>query len=169
MIVCRACKSTDLQKVLSLGESPLANNFLTKEELGQEKFYPLELFFCNKCSLVQLGYTVPAEEMYSNYLYVPSSSQTFVRHFEEMATEISDRFDLSPKDMVVDIGGNDGTLLKNFKKMGVKVLNIEPAANIAKLAEKNGVETMNDYFTEETAGKIVDIHGKAKVDRKSVV
>lgn len=164
MRVCRGCKGVDLRKVVDLGKSPLANNFLEKNDIGKdEKFYPLELYFCENCKLVQLGFVVPAEEMYTNYLYVPSSSPTFVEHFSGLANELASKFSLSDSNLVVDIGGNDGTFLKHLKNMGMRVLNVEPAKNIADIAIKNGVETINDYFTRTSAGKICDTYGNAKV------
>lgn len=164
MVVCRSCKSTDLEKIVSLGNSPLANNFLTKEELAsKEVSYPLEVYFCKDCGLSQLGYIVPAEKMFSNYLYMPSTSDTFVKHFSDMASDLTQRFDISKGDLILDIGGNDGTLLKEFKKYGANVLNIEPAKNIAEVSEAKGVETFNDYFTEVNALKILEKVGKAKM------
>lgn len=163
MVTCRTCKNSDLKKFLSLGDSPLANNFLSKEQVGSEEFFPLDLYFCDKCGLVQLGYVVPAEKMYSNYLYIPSTSETLVTHFAQMADDIIERFQLSSNDMVVDVGGNDGTLLKNFLNHGIRTLNVEPADNIAKISEEAGIETVVDYFNEETARRIGEKMGKTKV------
>lgn len=164
MVACRSCKNTNLHKFLSLGNSPLANSFLAKEQLDSaEPFYPLDVYFCDGCGLAQLGYVVPAEEMFANYLYVPSTSETFVKHFSQMAEETIQHFGLTSNDLVVDIGGNDGTLLRNFQDKGIKVLNVEPAKNIAVISEKAGIETINKYFTVKVADEIVGEKGTAKV------
>ena len=161
---CRICGNKEPKLFLSLGKSPLANSFLKKEDLvKKEDYFPLELCFCNKCKLVQLSHVVPPEMMFRNYLYVTSTTNTFRIHFTKMAEDISKYFLLGEKSIVVDIGSNDGTLLKGFIGIGAKVIGIEPASNIAKIAEQNGIETINDFFNENVAKKIITEKGNADV------
>jgi hypothetical protein len=161
---CRVCESTDLIKFLSLGDTPLVNSLLKREQLElAEPKYPLDVYFCKNCNLVQLADIVPPEIMFRNYLYVSGISDTMRLHFSELAESIVKRFNLSPESLVVDIGGNDGTLLKSFKNFGVKVLNVEPAHNIAKMSVDNGIETINEFWDEYVASKIKKSSGGAKI------
>jgi SAM-dependent methyltransferase len=161
---CRVCKGNDLEEFLSLGKTPLANSFLPKEKLGQkEDFFPLAVCLCKNCRLVQLTYVVPAEIMFKNYVYVSSTSKTFKKHFAEMAEDISKEFSLDERSLAVDIGSNDGILLKGFRKFNVRTIGVEPAANVAKIAEENGIETINSFFNEDAAKEIVSRKGHADV------
>src|SRR3989344_3686992 len=148
-MACRACSNKDLKLFLSLGKTPLANNFLTKAQLSEpESRFPLELYFCENCKLVQLGHVVPPKVLFENYVYVTSTTNTFKTHFLNFATELVNDFGLNNKSLVVDIGSNDGLLLKGFQQFGVQVIGVEPAGNIAAIAEKDGVETINDFFND---------------------
>jgi SAM-dependent methyltransferase len=161
---CRICASENLKKFLSLGNTPLANSFLEKEELDKkEKTFPLELCFCDECKLVQLSFVVPPELMFKNYVYVSSTTKTFHKHFFQMAEYISKKFKLDNKSLVVDMGSNDGLLLKAFKKMEMQVMGVEPAANIAKIAERDGIETINDFFNENAVNQIIERKGYANM------
>lgn len=161
---CRVCKNPTLEKVLTLGPTPLANAFLTKLQLDEpEYFYPLDIYFCNNCGFIQLGHVVDPEVLFGNYVYVSSTSQVFIDHFKKMAEDVFPRFFLNEKSLVIDIGSNDGILLKPFRKMGAKVLGIEPAVHIAKIAKKEGIDTIAEFFSIELAKKIVKNNGKAKI------
>lgn len=161
---CRICFNENLREFLSLGETPLANNFLSKGELNQkEKRFPLALCFCNNCKLVQLTYVVPPELMFKNYIYVSSTTNTFKIHFTKMAEDISNTFKLNENSLAVDIGSNDGILLKGFQRFGVQIIGVEPATNIAKIAEQNGVETINDFFNKRVVEKVIAKKGNADV------
>lgn len=161
---CRVCKSVQLDKVLSFGPTPLANAFLTKKELDfPEAFYPLDLYLCNLCGLLQLGHVVSPHILFKNYVYVSSTSSVFVNHFKEFAREISSQFNLNKNSLVVDIGSNDGILLKPFKEIGMRVIGIEPASRIAKIARRKGIETIEKFFSEDLANKILDSKGAAKI------
>jgi len=161
---CRICGNEGLKKFLSLGKMPLANSFVSKEDLGKkENSFPLETCFCSKCKLVQLSCVVPAEMMFKNYVYVSSTTATFRTHFARMAEEISSSFALDKSSLAVDIGSNDGILLKGFQKMGVQTIGVEPAANIAAIAEQSGVETINDFFNESAVKEILARKGHADV------
>lgn len=146
---CRSCKSTDFSLVVDLGYSPLAGDFLKEKELGKEKFYPLKLYSCLNCGLVQLLDIVPKESLFQSYL----SSIALKKHFQKYADEMVNRF-LRPRDFVVEIGSNDGVLLEPLKKKGMEVLGIEPVEKIAKIARDKGLKTIIDYFGSKVARKI---------------
>lgn len=162
---CRTCHSKSLTKFLDLGFTPPADDFLSSERIGApEVYYPLEVFICNNCSLVQIGYVVPPEILFQkDYPYEASVTKTGVEHFHSLAKEASSRFDLSSDDLVVDIGSNVGVLLQGFENQGAEVLGIEPARNISEIAIKNGIETINNFFSEEVALKIVEELKKVKI------
>jgi len=161
---CRICANQDLEVFLSLGKTPLANSFLSKEELEkEERKYPLELAFCLTCKLVQLTCIVPPDIMFKNYVYVSSTSNTFKIHFTKMAEDLSKEFKLNSNSLVVDIGSNDGLLLKGFQKNGIQTIGVEPAANIAEIAQKDGVETVNDFFNSNVVKQIIEKKGNADV------
>lgn len=161
---CRICHNPNLQEFLSLGVTPLANNFLRKEDLGKpEPKFPLALCFCVQCKLVQLSHTVDPEQMFRHYVYVTSTTKTFQQHFGKMAEHLTERFCLGKGSLAVDIGSNDGLLLKGFQKHGVQVMGIEPATNIAQMANAAGVDTINNFFNAQTAAEIVQRKGHADV------
>ena len=144
---CRGCKGEDLKLVLSLGQSPLANNLLTSLD-DKDELYPLELMYCPNCHNCQLSYVVPSEKLFDHYLYVSSTTKSFRDHFEQAAIKYIDEFKLTTKSSVIDIGSNDGIALKPFKERGINVLGVEPAKNIATIAKSNGIPTINKYFEE---------------------
>lgn len=155
---CRICKSSRLKKVFSLGKQPLANQFL-KDPI-KVKEYPLDLYRCQHCTLLQLGYVAKKEEMYDEYFYVPSISKTYLQHFEDLAKKLIKQLSLKKGSLIVDIGGNDGSLLECFKNRGMKVVNIEPAKNIK---VKDGIETYRSYFDKVVANTINVNYGRAKL------
>ncbi|MDO8521136.1 MAG: class I SAM-dependent methyltransferase [bacterium] len=159
---CRLCKSADLEQFLDLGAQPPANAFLRKEDFAQEEKYPLRIGICKNCFFVQLMDVVDPDTLFKEYLYVSSTSPLFVRHFEDYARFIDDRFRVK-SGLVVDIGSNDGILLKSFQALGANILGIDPAHAIAEKATKEGIPTMTGYFTEDIARAIARKHGKAKV------
>lgn len=161
---CRVCKSKNLLKVLSFGPTPLANAFLSSKQIDfEESFYPLDVYFCNNCTFLQLGHVVSPKTLFNDYVYVSSTSPVFVNHFKKFADEIIPRFSLNKSSLIIDIGSNDGILLKPFKNQGIKVLGIEPAAHIADTAKKDGINTIPEFFSVNLARKIVKTHGKAKI------
>ncbi len=160
---CRICGNEKMVKIISLGETPLANNLITQSESGKEERYPLEMVYCDNCKLCQLSYVVAPEKMFKNYLYVTSTTETFRKHFKDMAEKLIDNLRLNSSSLVVDIGSNDGLLLKEFQNRGVRVMGVEPANNIAELARKDGVDTINDFLNEKVVEDITRIKGKADV------
>lgn len=165
---CRGCEGTRFTKWLNLGMQPLANCFLTKTELNlmelgslYEDYFPLEVVYCNKCNLVQLSHIVNPNILFKDYLYYSSTSQSFREHFERLAEKEFNLDRVSKGDIVVDIGSNDGILLRPFKDLGAHIIGIEPAKEIAKRANKSGIATIPEYFTKKLAAKIVKDNGKA--------
>ncbi len=159
---CRICKNNKLKKILDLGEMPLANAFLDENQLDQEEnFFPLRLVWCDSCNLLQIDEVVAPEILFKDYLYVSGTSEVLRKHFEELATDVINNYKLNDDSLVIDIASNDGTLLKEFKKLNTKVLGIEPATNIAKIAEENGIKTVNDFFSEDVGERVVKEIGQA--------
>ncbi len=152
---CRSCGNTDLKRVVSLGYQPLANNLLNKKEENCE-LYPLELNYCPNCHNCQLSVSVDPKKMFSNYLYTSSTSLSFRKHFQDAANKYVKEFKLAPKkSYILDIGSNDGIALKPFKDLGfTKILGIEPAKNLAKLANKNKIKTINCFLDKKNLKKI---------------
>ena len=161
---CRVCGGKNLSKVISLGEMPPANAFLKKENLSRpENTFPLEVYFCNDCSFVQLIDIVNPEILFRDYVYVSSTSPVFIAHFKELSEKVITQFNLKQNDFVVDLGSNDGILLRPFKEKGMKVLGVDPAEKIAELATKNGIETLPVFFNVNVAKDIAKKRGKAKI------
>ena len=149
---CRSCKSEELELILDLGEQPWCNDFLTKERVGKEDAHPLRLFRCEKCELLQIDQTVPKEVMFGDHCYLSGTTQTLRDHFLEMAKENVLQFNLKTDDLVVDIGGNDGTQLLQYKEAGVSnVLNIECAKRVSHISREAGVNTLTEYFNKQCA------------------
>lgn len=162
---CRMCKSKKLEKFLDLGFTPLADGFLTKQQLNEpEVYYPLNVCICRDCGLAQLDYLVPPDEMYrKNYPYLSSTTKTGRMHFHDMGDSICKRFRLAKHSLAIDIGSNTGVLLEGFKKNGLEVLGIDPAENIAKKANSHGIETWSEYFGSHLIKRILKKKGKASV------
>ena len=152
---CRSCGNTNLKRVVSLGYQPLANNLLKKENEKCE-LYPLEVNYCNKCHNCQLSVSVDPKKMFANYLYTSSTSKVFRDHFVNAAKKYSKELNLNKKkSYIIDIGSNDGVALKPFLDLGFKkVLGIEPAKNLANLANKNKIKTFNGFLEKKNLKKI---------------
>lgn len=147
---CRSCHETKLISVLDLGIQPWCNDFIKKKLLGKEKRYPLHLVYCKSCTMVQLNYTVPKETMFSNHTYLSSTTETLKNFFLKLAKENKRQFQLKQKDKILDIGGNDGIQMVQYKNIGLKnVINVESASNISKISKKNGIKTYNNFFNYE--------------------
>ncbi|MGA1313591.1 MAG: class I SAM-dependent methyltransferase, partial [Pelagibacteraceae bacterium] len=152
---CRSCGNINLKRVVSLGYQPLANNLLNKKDEKHE-LYPLEVNYCPKCHNCQLSVAVDPKKMFSNYLYTSSTSVSFRNHFINAANQYVKELKLKPKSSyIIDIGSNDGVALKPFKDLGFnKILGIEPAKNLAKLANKNKIKTFNGFLEKKNLKKI---------------
>ena len=152
---CRSCGNNKLKRVVSLGYQPLANNLLKKKDEKCE-LYPLEVNYCENCHNCQLSVAVDQKKMFSNYLYTSSTSKSFREHFIKAASKYVKMFKLKPKkSYIVDIGSNDGVALKPFKDLGFKnIQGVEPAKNLAKLANKNKIKTFNGFLNLKNLKKI---------------
>jgi SAM-dependent methyltransferase len=150
--VCRACGGSRVPLVLSLGRTPLANALLDASQLeGREATYPLDLVYCEDCTLVQITETVPPPQLFSDYAYFSSFSDTMLRHAQALARRVIAERQLGADALVVEIASNDGYLLQVYKEAGIPVLGIEPAANIARVAEDRGIPTLVEFFGEACA------------------
>jgi C-methyltransferase C-terminal domain/Putative zinc binding domain/Methyltransferase domain len=154
--VCRSCGYSSLELVLSLGHTPLANSLLTPDQLqAPEPVFPLELGFCPECSLVQILEAVPPETLFSKYPYFSSISDTVVRNAETLTGRLIEARQLNAKTLVVEIASNDGYLLQFYKRCGIPALGIEPASNIARVAEKErGIPTICEFFGRDLAQRL---------------
>ena len=130
--------------------------------MENDETFPLEVFFCHGCGLVQLGEAVDPKIMFKEYLYTSGVSTAFRNHLELFAKKLVDRFSPNEEDLVIDIASNDGTLLQFFRNSGLRVLGIEPS-NIANIAKENGIQTVNDFFNETVAKQILETNGQAKI------
>ncbi|HEY2906160.1 MAG TPA: class I SAM-dependent methyltransferase [Vicinamibacterales bacterium] len=158
---CRACESRRLSPVLSLGNLPLANGLLTADRVNAaEPRFPLDLVFCADCALVQITATVPADDLFRDYAYVSSVSDTAVRSAEALVTRTIARHGLTSSDLAVEIASNDGYLLQHYRDRGVKVLGVDPARNIAAIAEQRGIATVPEFFSAALA---VDLRERGHV------
>jgi hypothetical protein len=145
---CRSCRAAGLETILSLGAMPLANELLRAEQLATpEARHPLDLAFCPSCSLVQITETVPPEELFRDYLYFSSFSDGMVAHARELVGRLVRERALGPQSLAVEVASNDGYLLQWYKTASVPVLGIEPARNIAAVAERErGIPTIAEFF-----------------------
>ena len=161
---CRGCGRLDVTTVLDLGRQPLANALLSADELDQpEPRYPLRLVFCSGCSLLQLGETVSPEAMFRHYLYRSSTSDAFVGHARALAGRLVAEARVAPDGLVVELGSNDGYLLKAYVEAGRRVIGVDPAANLADEARSNGVAVVSEFFSAAVAARIRDEHGPADI------
>jgi SAM-dependent methyltransferase len=152
---CRFCGSKLDELFVSLGESPLSNAFLRKQDLQRaEPRFPLDVFVCNDCFLVQLPEYESPENIFSDYAYFSSYSDTWLNHIKSYAGLMTRSLSLTATSRVVEIASNDGCLLKNFQDTGIPVLGIEPAANVAEIANRNGIPTQAVFFSEATAKRL---------------
>lgn len=152
---CNFCGAVLADTFVDLGEMALANSYLAEADLTKpEPRYPLHARVCRSCFLVQVEPAVPAEEIFSDYAYFSSYSESWVAHARAYASMAASRFGLGPDSLVAEVASNDGYLLKHFVAAGIPVLGIEPAANIAKVAEENGVRSEVAFFGKETAERL---------------
>ena len=152
---CRVCDSIDLEMVIDLGMQPWCNHFLKKEEVGKEPFYPLHLLYCNNCSTSQLDYTVDKKIMFSNHTYLSGITKSLSNHFKNVASIVNDKIiEKKRKKTILDIGSNDGTLLRHFIDLDWEVLGVESSKDISVIANKNGVPTLNKFYNYETSQEI---------------
>jgi SAM-dependent methyltransferase len=155
--ICRSCGCPAGRLILDLGHQPLANNLLRPTDLDRvESRFPLRVFVCPECWLLQITDLVPPVDLFSDYLYFSSFSETMLRHARAAAERYTREFALGRNSLVVEIASNDGYLLKNFQAADIPCLGIEPAANIAKVAREQGIETVVGFHSTELAGKLAE-------------
>jgi len=161
---CILCNRGKVKKFVNLGYSALANNLISQKDYKKkEKKYPLVLGKCETCSHVQLTKLVNPKYMFDNYLYLSSASLTLQRHLNSIPTAINKIKKIKKNDLVIDIGSNDATLLRGYKKFKALTLGIEPAKNLSKYYKSNEINLINDYFNIITANKIKKKYGSAKI------
>jgi hypothetical protein len=163
-ILCRICGSSDIETILKLNDTPLEDQFVDEANKNlEQKAYPLELAICNYCGYVHLPYVIDPEESYVDYLYKSGVTPGLRSHYDEYAKEIISKYNIQKDSFIVDLGSNDGSMLSSFKKQKMKVVGVEPANLISEHANQSGVETINDYFSDEVVSQIVSSFGKADV------
>lgn len=167
---CRACGGTSFKPWFDLGVQPIANNLVSSSEMGLletteggEKFFPLKLMVCLDCNLVQTAHVVSPDHLFKDYKYRSSVSDVFKEHFRTFAQEEFNNGHVKPLDLVVDIGSNDGILLQPFKELGARVVGVEPADEVAGVANELGIPTIAQYFTPDLANAIREEYGEAKL------
>jgi len=162
---CRVCGNSNLQTYLDLGMLPLANNLAPSATAAKSmQRFPMQVQYCDDCSLSQLSVVVDPKEMFSHYTYRSSINKGYIKHCREMARSVGAALHLQASDLVVDIAGNDGALLAEFKdELGVSVLNVDPAENISKIAIERGIPTINDFWSSDIAKTILADHGCPKL------
>ncbi len=160
---CRLCGAKMPRTLVDLGHTPLANAYLTTEQMRctDEPNYPLRVRVCDSCLLVQVEEAVPAESIFSDYAYFSSFSSTWVEHARRYAATMIDRYAIGPESLVMEVASNDGYLLRHFRDQGIPVLGIEPAANVAEAARAIGIPTETVFFGTDTAMEIAATHGCA--------
>ena len=159
---CRHCATPLRRTFVDLGMSPLCESYLPAEKLDEmEPFYPLHARVCERCLLVQVREYVQAEEIYGDYAYFSSYSDSWLEHARQYVEAMIERFGLGPRSRVIEIASNDGYLLQHFVARGVPVLGIEPAANVARVAQEKGIPTRVEFFGRRTAGALAAESGRA--------
>ena len=161
---CEICLSSNLYEVLDLGHQPPSDAFLSEEKLNEsEIFYPLKVFFCEDCKLVQLSYAVDPKILFTDqYVYTSTSNKPLLIHMKSLAERFVKEFGLTNNDLVIDIASNDGSLLQEFAKHRVRILGVDPSS-VADIAIKKEVPTIKDFFNENIARLILRDYGKAKL------
>lgn len=156
---CKFCGSKDMDIILDFGKQPLANGLLKKAEIGKENKYPLTLCFCKKCGLAQLNYAVDPEELFTNYYWVTGTSESAKNYAKQFKDDAIKCKPISDNGYVLEIASNDGTFLRSFKDDGYEVLGVDPAQNIAEMANKNGIHTIASFFDSSLAKSIIEENG----------
>ena len=153
---CRFCDVPLTQIFVDLGMSPLSNAFVKPDRLNDpEPLYPLRVFVCKKCFLVQLKEFESPNNIFGDYAYFSSYSESWLNHAENYANTMIERFGFNSNSQILEIASNDGYLLQYFKKKGIPILGIEPAANVAKVAEQKGIPTLVKFFSVKTANELL--------------
>ena len=157
---CRSCETEIVQPLFSLGPMPLVNRFITHDQIPKEELYELDLIYCNDCHLIQLGTTVPPTELYSNYQHLSSSSQMNLKHLDSVADYLKSHFASDGSKRLLEIGSNDGSLLQRVANIFSFAIGVDPAENLAEIANKGNINIIPKFFSHGLATKIKSQHGK---------
>jgi hypothetical protein len=156
---CRSCADNNLELILDLGDQPWGNDYKSINNYTECEKYPLRLFFCNTCALAQIDFTVPKEVMFVSHTYLSGTTHTLKSHFQKISRDILKY--LNTENLIVDIGGNDGTFLEFFHLLGYRTLNIDSGIQQSQVSKNKGIETINDFFSTSLVKRIISEHGKA--------
>jgi SAM-dependent methyltransferase len=159
---CRICNSSKLKKYLNLGKQPLANSFLKQKNIKNEKKYPLELIYCERCKLSQLSVVVNPKLIFNKYDYLASFSKALTNHYQKLVKSLEKKYDLYDNSTVLDIGCNDGILLNNYSKRVSNVIGIEPSDAFKKIKNKK-IKVINKFFNKDTTNIFLKKFNKAKI------
>lgn len=161
---CRCCGSMDLEVVLSIGPTPIGDAYVTEDQLQQpQAMYPLDLYLCRSCGITVLLDVIEPRLLYDNFIYKTSISLGLTQHFADYAQDIVARIQSTKGTLVVDIGSNDGVLLKSFGSYGLRVLGVDPAPEAVADARRDGIETLLSYFDEKVTQEIIRHYGQANI------
>ncbi len=165
LLNCRMCEGSNLELFLDLGNIPKVDKFLSKDELNDdEPLYPLTVYLCMDCGLAQLGFIVPAPDLFNqNYAYESSTTKNRRENHDNLAESVCENFKLKKKSLVVDIGSNVGVLLNSFQNRGMKTVGVDASSNIVEKANQNGIETLLGFFNNKIVDNIISKYGKASV------
>jgi hypothetical protein len=159
---CRLCQSKELDQYLDLGVQPPANSFIRPEDIPEERYFPLEVVRCVRCGFSQLSYVVAAEELYSKYSYLSSTSTPLREHYSRLARQLSERFSVGPDDLVLDVGANDGVMLHAFSHSAARRFGIEPS-DAGLIAMQSGLEIVQSFLDEQTVREVLRRAGPARI------
>ena len=158
---CRVCGSEKLLKYIDLGELPLSNN-LCETPIEIPERFPLQVLLCEECGLSQLSIVIDSEVLFGHYVYRSSINKGYVNHCRQMAKELKEEYGLTKDSFMIDIAGNDGALLKEFKdEIGLKILNVDPGVNLGAICQSQGIPTLTYFWSEQTAKRVLSGFGKA--------
>jgi SAM-dependent methyltransferase len=161
---CRLCDSVDVELVLPLAPTPIADAYVTADQLDTpQKLFPLDVYFCRACGHIQLLDVVNPRVLFGDYIYHTSDSPGLVEHFRRYADELVSRFTPPEGGLAVDIGSNDGTLLRFLNARGLRVVGVDPAADVARQASASGIETIVSFFDPDVSHQIREQHGPASL------
>src|SRR5215475_3646517 len=161
-VECRLCGAALTETFVDLGMSPLCESYVPEDRLDKvESFYPLHVRICSSCLLVQLPAYVAGEDIFSDYLYFSSYSDSWVAHAKRYADELTERLGLGPESLVTEVASNDGYLLQHFVAAGIPVVGVEPAANIADVARDKGIRTEVEFLGAATGAAVAAKYGRA--------
>jgi len=161
---CRVCGSTDLVEYIDLGKLPLSNN-LCETAIEKPTTYPLKVLLCMDCGLSQLSIVIDPQVLFGHYVYRSSINTGYVKHCRQMAKDLRREYGLTKDSFMIDIAGNDGALLKEFKdEIGLRILNVDPAVNLGAICQATGIPTLTEFWSTSTASKIINGKGYGQAD-----